>query len=111
MEIKEVYYKALIENNGQLNEIDIGEKFGLDEEETREIIVQLLSEHKIEYVANRFCSYRPNKPTKRKITAGNNIYIYKLAQVLANTKVWAFFESHQNFQFDDFPIKKINIKI
>lgn len=66
MEIKEVYYKALIENNGQLNEIDLGEKFGLNEEETREIIVQLLSEHKIEYVENRSCNYRINKPAKRK---------------------------------------------
>ena len=66
MEIKEVYYKAFIENSGQLNEIDLGEKFGLDEEETREIIVQLLSEHKIEYVENRSCNYRLNKPTKRK---------------------------------------------
>lgn len=66
MEIKEVYCKALIENNGLLNEIDLGEKFGLDEDETREIIVQLLSEHKIEYVENRNCNYRPNKPTKRK---------------------------------------------
>ena len=66
MEIKEVYYKALIENNGQLNEIDLGEKFGLNEEETREIIVQLLSENKIEYVENRSCNYRLNKSSKRK---------------------------------------------
>tara|TARA_R110002050_G_scaffold111752_1_gene225544 strand:+ start:3970 stop:4173 length:204 start_codon:yes stop_codon:yes gene_type:complete len=66
MEIKEVYFKALIENNGQLNEIDLGEKLGLDEEETRVIIVQLLSEHRIEYVENRSCNYRPNKPMKRK---------------------------------------------
>ncbi|OCK52953.1 hypothetical protein BA768_09955 [Chryseobacterium sp. CBo1] len=66
MKIKEVYYKALIENNGQLNEIDLGEKFGLNEKETREIILQLLSEHKIEFVVNRSCNYRMNKPTKRK---------------------------------------------
>ncbi len=57
MENKEKYYKALIENNGRLNEIDLGEKIGLDENETREIIVQLLSEHKIEYVENRACNY------------------------------------------------------
>ncbi len=66
MKVKEVYYKALIENNGQLNEIDLGEKFGLNEEETREIIVQLLSEHKIEYVEYRSCNYRLNKLNKRK---------------------------------------------
>lgn len=66
MKIKEVYYKALIENNGQLNEIDLGEKFGLNEEETREIIVQLLSEHKIEYVEYRSCNYRLKKLNKRK---------------------------------------------
>lgn len=65
MEIKEVYYKAFIENDGQLNEIDLGEKFGLNEDETREIIVQLLSEHKIEYVENRSCNYRINRTTKR----------------------------------------------
>jgi len=53
MENKERYYKALIKNDGQLNEIDLGEKLYLDENETREIISQLLSEHKIEYVENR----------------------------------------------------------
>ncbi|WP_103866504.1 MULTISPECIES: hypothetical protein [Aquimarina] len=57
MENKERYYKAFIENKGQLNEIDLGEKFGLGENETREIIVQLLAEHKIEYTENRACNY------------------------------------------------------
>ena len=66
MKNKEIYYKAFIENDGQLNEIDLGEKFGLNEDETREIIVQLLSEHKIEYIENRSCDYRLNKTTKRK---------------------------------------------
>ncbi len=66
MEIKEVYYKALIENDGQLNEIDHDEKIGLGEDKTREIIVQLLSEHKIEYVEYRSCNYRLNKLKKRK---------------------------------------------
>ena len=58
MENKERYYKALIKNDGRLNEIDLGEKIYLDENETREIISQLLSEHKIEYVENRACNYR-----------------------------------------------------
>lgn len=66
MENKERYYNAFIENNGQLNEIDLGDKFGLDENETREIIVQLLSEHKIEYTENRACNYSLMKTVKRK---------------------------------------------
>ncbi|MCK0125093.1 hypothetical protein MWU76_11840 [Gelidibacter sp. F2691] len=64
MENKEKYYKVLIENNGQLNEIDLGEKIGLNEDETRAIIVQLLSEHKIEYVENRICNYGLKKREK-----------------------------------------------
>lgn len=63
---KEKYYKALIENNGRLNELDLGEKIGLNDYETQEIIVRLLSEHKIEYLENRFCNYRPIKTTKKK---------------------------------------------
>lgn len=61
MENKERYYKALIKNDGRLNEIDLGEKIYLDENETREIISQLLSEHKIEYVENRACNYKITK--------------------------------------------------
>ncbi|MCB4809132.1 hypothetical protein LG651_12810 [Tamlana sp. 62-3] len=64
MKIKDVYYKALIENNGRLNEIDLGEKLGLNQEETQQIIVQLLSEHKIEYLENRSCNYKPIKRKK-----------------------------------------------
>ncbi|WP_081411708.1 hypothetical protein [Chryseobacterium gregarium] len=66
MENKDRYYHALIENNGQLNEIDLGEKFGLDENETREIIIQLLSEHKIEYKNHRACHYCLMNSRKRK---------------------------------------------
>ena len=66
MENKEIYYKALIGNNDQLNEIDLGEKIGLDENETREIIVQLLSEHKIKYTENRACNYSLMTTKKRK---------------------------------------------
>ncbi|WP_024769104.1 hypothetical protein [Aquimarina macrocephali] len=63
---KEQYYKALIADNGKLNEIDLGEKLGLDEKETREIIVLLLSEHKIEYLENGVCEYSCMKIVKRK---------------------------------------------
>lgn len=66
MENKNRYLKALVENNGKLNEIDLGEKIGLNDNETREIIVQLLSEHKIEYVENRACNYSLLKTTKWK---------------------------------------------
>ncbi len=66
MENKDRYFKALVQNNGQLNEIDLGEKIGLNEDETREIIALLLSEHKIEYAENKTCGYRLNKRMKRK---------------------------------------------
>ena len=58
MENKDRYLKALIENRGQLNEIDLGEKIQLEEEETREIIAQLLAEHRIAYEVNRNCNYK-----------------------------------------------------
>lgn len=66
MENKEIYFKELIKNNGQLNEIDLGEELGLNEGETRRIIIELLSEHKIEYVENRSCNYRLNTSKKTK---------------------------------------------
>lgn len=66
MKNKEIYYKALIDNNGRINEIDLGEIIGLDETETREIIVQLMSEYKIEYVENRVCNYSIITKLKRK---------------------------------------------
>lgn len=61
MNQKEIYFKALIENNDQLNEIDLGSKMGLDENETRAIIATLLSEYRIEYVENKVCDYIPSK--------------------------------------------------
>ncbi|WP_062052878.1 hypothetical protein [Aquimarina longa] len=64
MKNKEIYYKALVANNGKLNEIDLGEKIGFNEEETRAIISQLLSEHKIEYKEHKSCSYSFKKLRK-----------------------------------------------
>lgn len=58
MKNKERYYKAFIENDGKLNEIDLGEKIFLNEDETRKIISQLISEHKITYKDHRACSYK-----------------------------------------------------
>ncbi len=66
MENKNRYFRALVRNKGLLNEIDLGEKLRLDENETREIIAQLLSEHKIKYVENKGCNYSNIKSTKRK---------------------------------------------
>lgn len=66
MENKDRYFKAMLENKGMLNETDLGEKIGLDEDETNEIIAQLLSEHSIEYISDRACSYRPVKMNKGK---------------------------------------------
>ncbi|WP_419210859.1 hypothetical protein ACNR9Q_08850 [Maribacter sp. X9] len=66
MKNKENYYKALIANKGQLNEIDLGERIGIEEDETREIITRLLGEHKIVYTQNRACSYSLSKTMKRK---------------------------------------------
>jgi hypothetical protein len=66
MENKNRYYNLLKEDNGQQNEIDLGEKIGLNEEETREIVSQLLSEHKIEYKENKACNYRVVKKLKKK---------------------------------------------
>lgn len=57
MDNKYRYLKALTSNNGQFNEIDLGEKIGLNENETNEIIARLLAEHKIEYKINKACNY------------------------------------------------------
>lgn len=66
MENKDRYIKALIENKNKLNEIDLGENIQLDESETREIITQLLSEHRIRYEENSICKYRVvNKKSKK----------------------------------------------
>ncbi|MBR9854847.1 MAG: hypothetical protein GYB37_09770 [Algicola sp.] len=66
MESKDRYYSLLKENNGRLNEIDLGEQIGLSANETQEIISQLLSEHKIEYVKNKASNYRIFKKKKHR---------------------------------------------
>ena len=58
MKIKDQYYNALKQNKGFINEIDLGKNIGLNENETMEIISQLLSEYKIEYVEHKNCAYR-----------------------------------------------------
>lgn len=70
MENKNRYYNLLKVDNGRHNEIDLGEKIGLNEKETMGIIVQLLSEHRVEYRENRACNYRVLKKSSKK-KAGN----------------------------------------
>lgn len=57
MENKENYLKILTDTKGKLNEMDLGEKLGLTENETRRIISMLLAEHKIHYSVNGACNY------------------------------------------------------
>ena len=66
MENKERFYNAFKEYNGTINEIDLGEKIGLTDNETMEIIAQLLAEYKIEYGRNRLCNYRVLKKNNGK---------------------------------------------
>jgi len=65
MENKDRYYDLLRENNGQLNEHELGETIGLDQNETQAIIGQLLSEHRIAYVENKACNYSVLKKRRR----------------------------------------------
>lgn len=57
MENKEKYYTLLKNNNGLLNETELGEQIGLNEDETQQLLAQLLSEHKIEYSINKASNY------------------------------------------------------
>jgi hypothetical protein len=61
MNNKEKYYQAMKTDNGRLDEIQLGETLGFDEAVTRKIISILLSEYKIEFVANGSCGYRVTK--------------------------------------------------
>lgn len=56
--MKDKYLKLLKENKGKLNEIELGEKLGLNYDETHLIIAELLSEHRIEYGINNAANYR-----------------------------------------------------
>lgn len=73
MENKERYYSALNENNGRLNEIDLGETLGFEDDVTMKIITQLLSEHRIEYYENGNCNYRTMKGFRGK---NRKVYLY-----------------------------------
>lgn len=49
MEVKLKYLNLIKRANGQIDEIELGEKCGLNEDETRVLISLLLSEHRIAY--------------------------------------------------------------
>jgi hypothetical protein len=55
---KEKFLQAMKFDNGRHNEIELGKSLGLDEDSTMKIISKLLSEFKIDYVANRSCNYK-----------------------------------------------------
>lgn len=73
MENKEKYYLVFAENNGQLNEIDLGESLGLTEDETREIIAQLLSEHRLQHRRNKASNYSLMTRRNKKVQFQNSL--------------------------------------
>lgn len=54
---KDRYYALFKENEGQMNEIALGETIGLDEAEVLRILSQLLSEYKVEYAPRGASNY------------------------------------------------------
>lgn len=58
MEGKLEYYTALKQNNGSMDETNLGEYLGFNDDETQQILSQLLAEHKIEYVPHHASNYR-----------------------------------------------------
>lgn len=66
MENKYKFYTAFKENDGQLNEVELGNTLGLNEDETATIIAQLLAENKLEYTENKFSNYSVMRKVKKK---------------------------------------------
>lgn len=56
--MKAKYLKLLKENKGKLNELELGEKLGLNYDETQLIIAEILSENRLEYGINNAANYR-----------------------------------------------------
>ena len=65
MENKNTFYRLFKENDGRISEMELGNKMGLSEDETREILAELLSEYKIEYGENGSCEYRLIEKSKK----------------------------------------------
>ena len=55
---KEKYLQSLNANNGQLDEIALGETIGFTEDKTNQLIDELVNEGKIEFQSFGLCSYR-----------------------------------------------------
>ena len=55
---KEKYFAALKANNGQLDEIALGESIGFTQDKTNQLIDELVNEGKIEFQSFGLCSYR-----------------------------------------------------
>jgi len=62
---KNQFLKAMVDNDGRLNEMELGERLGFTEDETQRIISQLLDEHKLVFTSNKACNYKPLKQKKR----------------------------------------------
>lgn len=58
MNDKEIYLRALNNNNGKLDELMLGESIGFDDDKTMRIISQLLTEYRIEFEHVGSCSYK-----------------------------------------------------
>lgn len=58
MNDKEIYLRALKNNNGKLDELMLGESVGFDEDKTMRIISQLLSEYRVDYECIGLCNYK-----------------------------------------------------
>ncbi len=69
------YYEALKLSNGRLNEIELGEKLGINEARTQELIAILLSEYKIAYVINGYCNYSIFSKARAKRNSGQGTKI------------------------------------
>jgi len=55
---KDKYLAALKNNNGQLDEIALGETLGFTSDKTNQIIEELTNEGKIEFQSFGLCSYK-----------------------------------------------------
>jgi len=61
MDMKNNFLQSILIDNGRHSEIELGERLGLNEDETTKLISRLLDEHKIEFTVNGACNYKPFK--------------------------------------------------
>lgn len=63
---KERYLGALNQNNGKLDEEELGQSIGFSKEYTDKIIEELLSDGKIKFHAAGACQYKPTEEKSSK---------------------------------------------